>query len=41
MRFESMVEETIISYLQRLNYELIDDNDLWIQNRSLDEFINE
>ena len=41
MRFESMVEETIISYLQKLNYELIDDNDLWLQNRSLDEFINE
>ena len=41
MRFESMVEETIISYLKRLDYVLVDDDDLWLQNRQLDEFINE
>ena len=41
MRFESMVEETIISYLERLDYVLVDDDDLWLQNRQLDEFINE
>ena len=41
MRFESMVEETIISYLERLDYVLVDGDDLWLQNRQLDEFINE
>lgn len=41
MRFESMVEETLISYLERLDYALVDDADLWLQNRQLDEFINE
>lgn len=40
MQFESMVEETIISYLQKLDYNFVEDSD-WILNRELDEFINE
>ena len=27
--------------MQKLEYELIDDNDQWLQNRQLDEFIND
>ncbi len=38
--YESVVEETIISLLQDKEYELIDENDYWIQNRKLDEFFN-
>lgn len=41
MVYESMIEESIIELLQKLNYELINENDEWISNRSLDEFINE
>ena len=41
MGFETLVEETIVNYLQRLDYEFIEDNDYWLQNRQLDEFINE
>lgn len=40
MVYESVVEDTIISLLQNKNYELIDENDYWIQNRKLDEFFN-
>jgi len=40
MVYESIIEETIISLLQNKDYEFIDDNDQWIQNRKLDEFIN-
>ena len=40
MQFESMVEETIISYLQKLDYSFVEDSD-WLLNRELDEFINE
>lgn len=40
MVYESVVEETIISLLQNQDYELIDENDPWIQDRKLDEFIN-
>ncbi len=41
MVYESMIESSIIELLQKLNYELIDENDEWIANRTLDEFINE
>ncbi|MDI3349665.1 type I restriction endonuclease subunit R [Mycoplasmopsis arginini] len=41
MVYESVIEETIISLLQNKGYELIDENDNWILNRTLDEFINE
>ena len=40
MQFESMVEETIISYLQKLDYSFVENSD-WLLNRELDEFINE
>ena len=41
MIYESVIEESIISLLQNKGYELIDENDNWILNRNLDEFINE
>lgn len=41
MVYESVIEESIISLLQNKGYELIDENDNWILNRTLDEFINE
>lgn len=41
MVYESVIEESIISLLQKKGYELIDENDNWILNRTLDEFINE
>lgn len=41
MVYESVIEESIISLLQNKGYELIDENDNWILNRRLDEFINE
>ena len=41
MVYESVIEESIISLLQNKGYELIDENDNWILNRNLDEFINE
>ncbi len=41
MAYESVIEETIISLLQNKGYELIDENDNWILNRNIDEFINE
>lgn len=41
MVYESVVEESIISLLQNKVYELINENDNWILNRTLDEFINE
>lgn len=40
MKYESVVEETIISLLISQKYELIDESYLWIQDRKLDEFIN-
>lgn len=40
MVYESVVEETIISLLQNQDYEFIDENDPWVQDRKLDEFIN-
>lgn len=41
MVYESVIEESIISLLQNKGYELIDENDNWILNHTLDEFINE
>ena len=41
MQFESMVEETIIGYLERLDYEFLNDSNEWLQNRDLDQFIND
>ena len=41
MVYESVIEESIISLLQNKGYELIEENDYWILNRNLDEFINE
>ena len=41
MVYESVIEESIISLLQNKGCELIDENDYWILNRNLDEFINE
>lgn len=41
MKYESLVEESIISLLQNQDYEFIDESCSWIQNRNLDEFINE
>ena len=38
---ECLIEESIISLLQNIGYEFIDENDNWILNRNLDEFINE
>ena len=40
MVYESVIEEAIVSLLQNKEYELIDENDYWISNRELDEFIN-
>ena len=36
-----VIEESIISLLQNKGYELIEENDYWILNINLDEFINE
>ena len=41
MVYESVIEESIISLFQNKDYELIDENDYWILNRNLNEFINE
>lgn len=41
MVYESVIEESIISLLENKGYELIDENNNWILNRNLDEFINE
>lgn len=40
MVYESVIEEAIIQLLQDKGYELIDENDNWISDRQLDEFIN-
>ena len=40
MVYERYIEESIISLLQNKEYELIDQDDDWISNRTLDEFIN-
>ena len=40
MVYESVIEEAIIQLLQNKGYELIDENDGWISDRQLDEFIN-
>ena len=40
MVYESVIEEAIIQLLQDKGYELIDENDHWISDRQLDEFIN-
>ena len=40
MVYESVIEEAIIQLLQEKGYELIDENDNWISDRQLDEFIN-
>ena len=40
MVYESVIEEAIIQLLQDKGYELIDENDSWISDRQLDEFIN-
>ncbi len=40
MVYESVIEEAIIELLQRQGYELIDENNDWVLNRQLDEFIN-
>lgn len=41
MVYESLIEESIIQLLQRLDYEFIDEKYPWIQDRTLDTFINE
>lgn len=41
MVYESLIEESIIELLQELDYELIDERYSWIQERTLDKFINE
>lgn len=40
MIYESVIEEAIISLLQTKNYSFMDDNNEWLINRKLDEFIN-
>ena len=40
MVFESVVEETIISLLQKQGYEFIETDYQWIRDRRLDEFVN-
>ena len=40
MVYESVIEEAIIQLLQDKGYELIDENNDWILNRQLDEFVN-
>ena len=40
MVYECVIEEAIIQLLQDKGYELIDENDNWISDRQLDEFIN-
>jgi len=41
MVYESLIEESIIELLQKLGYEFIEDDYSWIQDRTLDKFINE
>lgn len=41
MVYESLIEESIIELLQKLDYEFIEDDYSWIQDRTLDKFINE
>ena len=41
MVYESLIEESIIELLQKLDYEFIDETYPWIQDRTLDKFINE
>ena len=41
MKYESLVEESIITLLQNLDYEFIEEDYSWIQDRTLDKFINE
>lgn len=38
---ESVVEGSIINLLKNIGYEFIEKNDFWLENRKLDEFINE
>ena len=40
MVYESVIEEAIIQLLQQKGYELIGENNDWILNRQLDEFVN-
>lgn len=40
MVYESVIEEAVIQLLQQKGYELIDENNDWILNRQLDEFVN-
>ncbi len=40
MIYESVVEETIISLLQKKKYDFIQEDDYWLSNRKLDEFVN-
>ena len=39
--YEMTIEETIIDLLQKEGYELITDEDFWVVNRKLSDFINE
>ena len=41
MKYESLVEESVITLLQNLDYEFIEEDYSWIQDRTLDKFINE
>ena len=41
MVYENLIEESIIELLQKLDYEFIDETYPWIQDRTLDKFINE
>ena len=40
MTHEKIVEETIISLLQKKGYDFLDRTDEWVQTRNLDDFIN-
>ncbi len=40
MIYESVIEESIIKLLQNKNYAFLDENDNWLIDRKLDEFIN-
>lgn len=39
--YEMTIEETVIDLLQKEGYELIADDDLWVVNRKLSDFIND
>lgn len=40
MFHESEIENSIIELLKKKDYQFLDENDYWVENRQLDEFIN-